>query len=60
MHGSSLFAFSFLFSRQDIGIYPPQKFSREVSFFPSFFYIWEDCKYMASTAPPLFLVGSYI
>lgn len=36
MHDSFLFAFSFLFSRQDIGIYPPQKFSREVSFFSSF------------------------
>lgn len=33
MHDSFLFAFSFLFSRQDIGIYALQKFSREVSFF---------------------------
>lgn len=40
----------FLFSRQDIGIYPPQKFSREVSFvFLPLLCIWEDCKYMAST-----------
>lgn len=55
----SPFLFSFLVL-QDICIYALQKFSREVSFFSSFFYIWEDCKYMASTAPPLFLVGSYI
>lgn len=46
----SPFLFSFLVL-QDIGIYALQKLSREVSFFSSFFYIWEDCKYMASTVP---------